>query len=367
MNEKILIIGMGNLMTMIAPSYTELLGDRLAEDLIATTVDEEDRKRKQEMFPFRIQLGDNPGALRRLQPTIILFAPPPEIAASLAENELAPYYREVREKGGKLPILLATPPVPSADRYLAILGADAPVSTLLPNTYTQIAGKKVEKEGMSMVTMPPSHPLSEEDRARVLALLAPLGEVLFSMPQYTLKTLTAGVILTAMGRCILDLSDHLPSRPAPGKVAESVRFAHRRAFRITSGSDEPSPDALPGPEMEALGRFHKAYTDGIFAYMEEADDPDTAVVRIMGDVNLHAVMLQTKEQTENALARMATKGGMLEKALLMYEDTLREELCAAADAFAREQVFPEDFPARVREFARKTCHAVLSHTMGLSS
>ncbi len=366
MNERILIIGMGNLMTLIAPSYTELLGDRLATDLVATTVDEEDRKKRQELFPFRIQLGNNPGALRSLRPTIILFAPPPEIAAQLAQDEIAPYYAEVRENMDALPILLATPPVPAVDKYLEILGEDAPIATLLPNTFTQIAGKKVEKEGMSMVTMSPVHPLSEEAKTRVLALLAPLGEVLFSMPQYTLKTLTAGVVLTALGRMALDLSENLPGAPAPGKVAEAIRYAHRRVFAITYGSDEPAGDALPQAQMKAMERFHKAYTDGVLQYMEEAEDPDTAVVSVMGDMNLHTVMMQTKEQTGQSLAQMATKGGMLEKALLEYEAILKNDLMKEASALADAEAFSEAFLEEVKEYARATCHAVLSHTLGLS-
>ena len=366
MDEKIVIIGMGSLMTLIAPSYSALLGERLKTDLIATTVDEEDRKRKQAMFPFEIRLGDNAGALRDLEPTMILFAPPPHVAVSIAQNDLAPYYAELREKGKPLPLLLATPPVPDVEKYFDILGEDIPVATMLPNTFAELNGKKVDREGANMVTLSNVHPLSEEDKARVKALLDPIGQTIFSKPQYSLKILTAGVELTSITAFMKDIADNCPYAMTIQQVAAGVRLGLRKKFDIRYGGDVPSDDCLPKWQLGSLDRFIDSFTDGIIKYLKEVEIPDYAAVSIMGDMNLHITMMLTREQIERQMAGMATPGGMLEKAVKDYEAFMREEMIAESKALAPDHPFSEEFLADIAEFTRKTSHAVLDHAMGLA-
>ena len=65
-----------------------------------------------------------------MKPEIILFAPPPAVAPGLMEQVLAPYYRKVRERGGKLPVLYAFPPKPEGRDYLEMLGNDILVANI---------------------------------------------------------------------------------------------------------------------------------------------------------------------------------------------------------------------------------------------
>ena len=69
----------------------------------------------------------------------------------LMEQVLAPYYRKVRERGGKLPVLYAFPPKPEGRAYLEMLGSDILVANILPNMVSRIAGEPLAGEGLTMM------------------------------------------------------------------------------------------------------------------------------------------------------------------------------------------------------------------------
>ena len=91
-NLRFVIIGMGYLMEYIAPCYSKLLGDKKAEQMLGVTAEPQAVQSKAKATGIPVILNDNAGALRRMEPDIILFAPPPSLAAPLTESVLVPYF-----------------------------------------------------------------------------------------------------------------------------------------------------------------------------------------------------------------------------------------------------------------------------------
>ena len=103
-NLRFVIIGMGYLMEYIAPCYSKLLGDKKAEQMLGVTAEPQAVQTKAKATGIPVILNDNAGALRRMEPDIILFAPPPSLAAPLTESVLVPYFAECRAAGKELPM-----------------------------------------------------------------------------------------------------------------------------------------------------------------------------------------------------------------------------------------------------------------------
>lgn len=96
-NLRFVIIGMGYLMEYIAPCYSKLLGDKKAEQMLGVTAEPQAVQTKAKATGIPVILNDNAGALRRMEPDIILFAPPPSLAAPLAYcEEIPPFLRRLQ-------------------------------------------------------------------------------------------------------------------------------------------------------------------------------------------------------------------------------------------------------------------------------
>ena len=137
-NLRFVIIGMGYLMEYIAPCYSKLLGDKKAEQMLGVTAEPQAVQSKAKATGIPVILNDNAGALRRMEPDIILFAPPPSLAAPLTESVLVPYFAECRAAGKELPMLFAFPPKPEGKYYQEQLGHDCKVVNILPNMISEI-------------------------------------------------------------------------------------------------------------------------------------------------------------------------------------------------------------------------------------
>ena len=89
---RITIIGLGNLMEAIFPCIVETIGrENLGQQVNATTNDQPDLKRKQEVLGISVIFNANLAALKKMEPDIIFFAPPPHVAPGIIRNELKNY------------------------------------------------------------------------------------------------------------------------------------------------------------------------------------------------------------------------------------------------------------------------------------
>lgn len=145
-----------------------------------------------------------------MEPDIILFAPPPSLAAPLTESVLVPYFAECRAAGKELPMLFTFPPKPEGKYYQEQLGHDCKVVNILPNMISEICGRTCAEAGFTMVTLPESHTWQPEELDFIRRFWQPLGQVVFLTPAEVQVALAVSCSNQMLSEIFLDMQTHCP-------------------------------------------------------------------------------------------------------------------------------------------------------------
>lgn len=323
--SKIVIIGMGYLMEYIAPCYQALLGENLSKNAMAVTADPNAVDVKQKATGVPVLLNDNEKALREINPDIIFFAPPPSLAPGLTEDVLAPYYREVRERNGELPVLFAFPPNPEGKFYMEKLGADIKVVNILPNMIREIAGHPTAEAGFNVVTLPERHNWTEEEQDGIRSFWKPLGQVVFLNPQEVKTSLAVSCSNQMISEILMDMQQAVKDTEA-GVAVSDLAQASRAYLLGKLGYNPPAPvesrtDAVSGRLLEAVKKVtYHAYQGTMKFMLEKGFDPEKAqeIQRMNYDLNLRKLQLMEREDFRRTTRSHATRGGVLECACISY-------------------------------------------------
>lgn len=317
---KLVIIGMGYLMGYIYPCYERLLGEKVSTNIIAVTADEANIEKKRKEYPFEIRLNDNIGALREMQPDIILFAVPPKFAPPIAESVLKEYYDEVRAKGGQLPDLYCFPPSPKGKYYLDLLGDDINVCNILPNMTSEICGEKLHGEGITLITFPDERPWPEANRERIMDMFRALGDVASAGPNLVLKILGCRVAIRIAAPIIMTLVDVLAEQGIVlnhKDVASCMRACLQEITGFKPEKTYPcSRQAVPSWLDYMLYRLTEAIYRGARTCCVDGGMPEEESYHFFAaalDLFLHQYSREEREEILESMRNHATKGGVLEK------------------------------------------------------
>ncbi len=364
-DRRIVCIGMGFLMEQIADNYIEYLGEGIADQMIATSLDEADIPRKQAKFPFPIQYGDNPGALAALEPTMILFAPPPKAARQLTEEELLPYFEVCRREGRPLPMLVVFPPQPAGQYYLETLGADVEIVHGLPNPVITICGKRYPGEGVNFLTFPEGHQWSEEHIEEVKTFFAPTGSPMLFTPAKTGIALGAGAVVNPLSMFIYTIADAWQEDAQ--RIAEAMRADLEKQAQITPAEDVPHTGLFAGEKAALISGTVSGFFAGLLRFLTERGfswEEAKGYLYPFGDLYLHSYMRESRAVIEEKRKGQATKGGVVELAVRLYEEKMQEKLSACALA-VQDGAFDDAWPDAAEQFAYESAVAVAAHAAKL--
>lgn len=333
-NLRFVIIGMGYLMEYIAPCYSKLLGDKKAEQMLGVTAEPQAVQTKAKATGIPVILNDNAGALRRMEPDIILFAPPPSLAAPLTESVLVPYFAECRAAGKELPMLFAFPPKPEGKYYQEQLGHDCKVVNILPNMISEICGRTCAEAGFTMVTLPESHTWQPEELDFIRRFWQPLGQVVFLTPAEVQVALAVSCSNQMLSEIFLDMQTALPE--AYHESASALAEAARAYLMEKLGYQPPQPvessvQAVPPAMLEAVKKVtYHAHRGTLKFMLEKGFDADKAetIQRMNYDLNLRKVQLMPREELRRATRHHATRGGVLERACISYTQNWQDSVCS---------------------------------------
>lgn len=335
---KLVIIGMGYLMEYIAPCYQALPGISLRERAMGVTADAQAVAAKEQATGIPVILNDNAGALRKMNPDVILFAPPPSLAASLTEQVLVPYYKERKAAGEELPLLFAFPPTPVGSYYQEQLGAECRVANILPNMIREIAGRPSEEAGFTMVTLPENHGWNREELAFLTDFFAPLGQVVFLTPQEVKGALAVSCSNQMLTEVLLDMEEALNRNGNPVTLSDLAQAA--RAYLLEKlGYVPPQPvessvQVVSPTLLEAVKKVtYHAYQGTMEFLTGKGFDREKAeaIQRMNYDLNLRKAQLMEKPELRRATRNHATRGGVLECACISYTRHWQKEI---GDRFA---------------------------------
>lgn len=360
---KIVILGFGSLMESLLPCCGALLGSSdpavWSEQLYAVKGSPEGLEEKQKQYPFPVSAGDSPTVLRRVRPDVILFSPPPTLAKTLTETVLLPYYNELRKAGASLPLLITFPPTPLPRYYRQTLGKGAAQATILPCVVQKAGTYTVGHLGYSLAAMDGRSIPDPEQMKMLMTFTQPVGTLLHPSQDDLIAALTGMVTAHNVYELAFTLERgfDLCGQPVPfPQIAAAMRRELRRFAPELVPADAPDVPVCTGelpPPFEALtGLTVRAWYEGLcqFAAGKKLDLLEYGkFLRATMDVLLMTVQTETRERLHQLSDGCATKGGLLERALISYhnkvEHPLSRHICEEVAKNQRDSISdPEAVP-----------------------
>lgn len=351
---KIAIIGMGFLMSYLKPCYHHVIGDDLSKNIIASTATASTTEKKSKAMGFPVQCRDYLNMLIKFQPDMIFFSPPPSAAKSMTKEILTPYYSNLRAEGKVLPDLYAFPPNPDGNFYLDTVGNDINVVNILPNMAASLKGRDISQESYTVLNFPESKPWPDKNYNRLVDFLSPIGYTI-SIPSNNFNTMIGGFVASHISEELaMDISKGLELSKSPNisynEIASAIRFYFlKKENRHIHGSLECKP--LENKRLNSiLGCMLDNWISGMLEFYASQSMPDELCKKIVVpqiDIFLQSAQLLTEDEIEYNNSCHATKGGLLEKALFIYNSKVKESVISIFSKYPEE-----NFDKNLYEFIR---------------
>ena len=367
---RITIIGLGNLMEAIFPCIVETIGrENLCQQVNATTTDQSDLKRKQAVFGIEVILNDNSAALKKMEPDIIFFAPPPHVAPGIIQNELKNYFNHLRAESAVLPEIYAFPPTPSGAFYEEIMGKDILVVNILPHPVRIIGGEPLKDEGFYSRTFNRSWP--PESMARLKRIFETMGEGIELKPDEIVPMMGAWIMLEVLSEVVTTIADTLEENGKKIDHRILSKYMRAKAQQVLDSSGERSgisgTERIEAPLQLMLDNVTLAWYEGIKNYFQEVYFPhelSMSILNLLMDFQLHILEVEDRNVIDTNTAIAATKGGVLEKGIYCYQQTIEAILKNAIKQMLEksDEKWREIIGGKVTEAS----HVVRKHGMTLS-
>ena len=366
---RITIIGLGNLMEAIFACIAATIGrDSLVRQVNATTRDRPDLKRKQQALGISVILNDNLAALRKMEPDIIFFAPPPHVAPGIIRNELKDYFSNIRQKSAALPEIYAFPPAPPGTFYEDILGRDIRVVNILPHPVRVIGGQPLTDEGFYSRTF--NRPWPPENEARLRRIFETMGEGIELKPDEIVPMMGGWIMLEVLSEVVTTMADATAETGKPIDHRIFAQYMRRKARELSGSSGKQGGFAETGRREAPLrwisDQVAAAWYEGIENYFREVNFSDALgrrILNILMDFQLHILEVENREVVDQNTVMAATKGGVLEKGIQCYHQTIEATLENAIMKLPEK--LTGQWKAALRAKVTEAAHFVRRHGMTL--
>lgn len=364
---KIAIIGMGFLMSYLKPCYHHVIGDDLSKNIVASTATASTTEKKSKAMGFPVQCGDYFNMLVNFEPDLIFFSPPPSAAKAMAKEILTPYYSKVREEGKVLPDLYAFPPNPDGNFYLETIGKDINVVNILPNMASSLKDRDISQESYTIFNFPENHQWPEDNYKRLDDFFSPIGYTI-TVPSNLFNTMIGGFVSSHISEEIaiavsrgLKLALH---NVTYSEIAGAMRFhLLNKEGRHINGSLECS--LLKDKRLnKVLSHMLDEWISGMINFYSTqslGEKLGKEIVIPQTDIFLQSAQLLTEEEIEYNNSCHATKGGLLEKALYVYNNNFKESIINIFSSY-NEENFDEDLYRLIHCAGFEISKAVSDHS-----
>lgn len=364
---EILLLGTGYLAEYLIPCYRKVLGDLLPEHMTGIKGSRQGLEERRKIFPFPVQVLGTQQVLEQKRPDLILLAVKPEQVDSIVRSQLLPYYEKCRAEGRSLPVLYSFAPDPPVDYFYNVLGEDILEANLLPNMIDEINGVHVAETGVSFVSFRHGHPWPEEKRQEALDFLKPTGTVVETAGEKAVDLLAVKVASHVMYEFNYIFHERMEKRGIPMPYSSSAGTMREIHHGYYTG---PGTELLPwggNPADTACLPFLQiliaSWYDGIVEYARTAGIPEETAARMAGgtmEIHLMTVQHSSREKLEQNTRNHATKGGVLEKCILTFQEKGWALVQNGLEAYLSGSL-PSDFAGRVQETAVCVTRAVAEH------
>ena len=329
LDVRFTIIGLGNLLESIFPYIADIIGkENLSKQVNATTADVDDKDRKEKRLGIKVILNDNLRALKEMEPDVIFFAPPPNIAPQIIQTDLKRYFDFARANSAVVPEIYSFPPVPSGVFYNKVLGEDVHVVTIIPNTVTKINKKHLRKEGVSICTFSKKWP--EKSLYRLIKIISPLGVIIKLKPEELIPVLGGAVMVHVLPEVVLSIAELLEKKGRKNscqQLGDYMRAIFQKETQfLPEESELCSIKAVETDLRPALDAIIIGWYKGLLQYYSNINFVQENAIGILNpmiDHQLHIVQGERREVIENNIRMETTKGGILEMGIRSFHEQIK--------------------------------------------
>ena len=319
---KCLIIGFGVLGQYIVPCCERLMGDGLADNLVAVKATDRCLDELRARHPFQIQAGGIPELLEKMRPELIILAVKPPQVEPVLTGILRPWLDRCRAEGMALPVLYSFASTPRVERYRELLGEDVAAVCMIPSMQREVAGHDTAGIGVSFMAFDPGGPWTDAARNQARDFLGATGSVLELPPGHMRLFIALNCACHVMYEFCFTLSDVLCVRGqdgSPARTAQTLRRALHALFDDPVTGCVPSDGAFDDPAIcRTAAALVTAWHDGVMDYARTMGiDPGLAHRHICGSMELFLIeaCFGTRISLEENTRRHATPGGFTERAV----------------------------------------------------
>ncbi|MHA1562528.1 MAG: hypothetical protein ACTSPA_10430, partial [Promethearchaeota archaeon] len=360
---KITIIGFGNLMQSLFLGIREFVGqENISTHINATTADQNinTRKKLEKDFGIKLYFENNILALKNLQPDIILFAPPPNIAPYLIESDLKNYVQYLRKQNLPLPDIVAFPPVPPCSYYQKILGEDIRICTVLPNDIREIGGVSLYHEGHHFCTFSSFWLIKNYER--IYQLFLKFGEMIDIPPKEVLPLLITRVVVTSLAYFAISLQNmEIPIISIDKKKSiQSITKIWENQFLLISRNGSKENKFKISASKMVLDNIFSSFYEGMLEYMKSKSIDNAMykeIVNKMIDLIFRLMKNSHEKELNQNIITAATKGGLLETCMRFYDTKIFPRLTKLRSVEDFNQIFYNEL---LEEFTQMG-NAILNH------
>ena len=372
-NINMLIIGFGNLSGNLRPCYEGFFGENMKTNVIAIKASDRQLEEKRRQFGFEICVGGTLEVLRRQRPDVIFMSPPPKEVPKTTIDSLLPYYQQLRDEGAEFPLLLNFAPDPGASYFYDVLGDDIYAVNILPNTRSHVEHLDCSSLAYNYITFDPRHPWDEEKVDFLKRFLAPKGKYLECTTEQVFPMLsikTVGTMCFDMCCQIIDVLKERGIELQLKDIASCMRRIHRDRLDEPGITPYPcSTEDIPAKYVPFVRSSILSFYDGQLDFAKDAGIPspvDVLSTHFKMDLQLMSAQLQTREKIEASIPTRATKGGVLELTMKLYNEKCRQLYSEAFSTFLDTGIIDQDFFARWRRLSYDLVDRVTEHSKQLS-
>ena len=282
--------------------------------------------------------GDTAEVLEREHPSIIVLSPPPSVVPAITTDILKPHYDACRAAGHPLPDLYTFAPTPNTDWFRAVLGSDVHTAKILPNIVAQTGGVDLSPIGMNYISIDPADSWPQASLDRLLTVLRPYGECVVLTDRDALVLLSGKITSHCCYEVcftVCDVMEHAGTPVSIAALGSALRAAHRDFCEPPLPDLYPcGMDALPAVLSDFMRRFTRAWFDGLHDFSAESGltISDTDALRVDHSsfaLNVFPLQFETREGLARNTKNAATKGGVLERGIEYYHESIADRLAQA--------------------------------------
>lgn len=269
--------------------------------------------------------------LVKFHPTILIIAVPPTVAVEIAKTTLLPYYRALRAASQPLPDLYSFTPTPDENWYETLLGDDVSIVKILPNIFTDVHGIDITSVGINTISPTPAFEHTSR-RALLDLMLSPYGKTVSLSASQALIFLAGKItshVCCEACFCIHEATQKAGLSVSLNDIGKAVQYAQRS---FTKFFDDPVPELRRGDRLPlTLQSFMEHFSDAWFCGLHDftcsmpvcvSDEEALSLDVYSYALNTIAIAVKTKEELEQDTKNAATKGGILERGVEYFHESI---------------------------------------------